>query len=146
MINKTKVKGLSEIGLTIVIFFMLVGVIFPMTLCMQELAFFKMIQEDIIVTIEKASYDALLNLRFDALTKGVIDNNSLLITQVKESITQAFPKKHRLTLLEVEYGEKDGHKGCHIVCEYDYMPQFIFQGIFVKEMKADVWYEFPIDN
>ena len=117
-----------------------------MTLCMQELAYFKMIKEEVIISIEKASYVAMSNLRFDALTKGAIENNSLLITQMKESIIQAFPKEHKLKTLEIEYGEKNSHKGCHIICEYEYYPQFIFQGKFVKLMKADVWYEFPIDN
>ena len=139
-------KGLSEIGIVISVFFMLLFILFPLTLLVQEVAYYKIVSNEIRVVVENASYDALLELEFQSLTKGDLQPSKEMASQINTKIKTVLKKQYSIEEMKITFESENSRDCIHIEFKYLYETQFVFKGKLVKKMHVDVRYEIPINN
>lgn len=135
-----KDKGLSEIGLIISVFFILVLLLIPMNLMLQELILYEETCDQVRTQTEMAALDTLFYSSPDALSEGVI----LLDEGVKSRFEMRLKSiVEPIHALELTLKSEGIHQSLVIRYAFEYRTKIVFVNKIAKWVDVDFEYVLP---
>lgn len=136
-------QGLSEVGLIISIFFILVLLMIPMNLMLQELILYEEVCDQVRTQTEMAAFDTLFYSSPDALSEGFI----ILDDQIQSRYEQRLKSVvEPIRNLEIKLTTEGVHQSLTIRYAFEYRTQIVFENQITKWVEVDFEYVLPINR
>jgi hypothetical protein len=138
-----KCKGLSEIGLIVSTFFILVLLMIPMNLMLQEFILYEEKCDQVRTQTEMAVLDTLYYSSPDALSEGVILLDNQIKSRFEKRLKSVVEPIHALEMTLKSFGI---HQSLGIRYAFEYRTQIVFANKIAKWVEVDFEYVLPINR
>ncbi len=148
MKNKKKVSGSSEIGIVITAFFILLIIVMPIYLMIQEYALFNNFNQELEAEVEFALMNQLMYLNSNAFSEARFVLNSDYLNRFALDIESDAPlnKMTQIENLEITFKTIAGSADIMVSFNYDYVSQIIMRGHLTKKMNVKLRYQLPVNQ
>ncbi len=138
-------KGASEIGLIMACFFLLLFIVFPLSLLIQEFSLYKNQMRSVQTQTEMTCYDIMTRFDFNALSEGnlvAIDFEQLFKTEFEKDL------KHFMSIesLVVNLNHTEPHTYLDIKFNYPYLTQVVFKSHIEKQVVVSLKVVLPLNE
>lgn len=144
-LSNKPLKGGSEIGIIMVCFFLLLFVIFPVSLMVQEFNLYKNQMRSVQTQTEMTCYDIMTRFDFNALSEGY-----LLEHDSEAFFRAAFEKDmaHYIAIenLDIHFDQTGIHDHLYIRFTYPYLTQIVFKAHIEKQVVVSLKVVLPLNE
>ena len=144
LFNKS-LKGGAEIGVVMTCFFMLLFIVFPLSLLVQEFSLYKNHMRKVQIQTEMTCYDLMTKFDFHALTEGnlVDDDFETLFKVAFEMDLANFISMENLEIKRIQTGQ---HDFLDIKFSYPYLSQVVFKSHVEKQVDVSLKVVLPLNE
>ncbi|OJV62932.1 MAG: hypothetical protein BGO41_09510 [Clostridiales bacterium 38-18] len=145
---KKKVSGSSEIGIVITAFFILLIIVMPIYLMIQEYALFNNFNQELEAEVEFALMNQLMYLNSNAFSEARFVLNSDYLNRFALDIESDAPlnKMTQIENLEITFKTIASSADIMVSFNYDYVSQIIMRGHLTKKMNVKLRYQLPVNQ
>lgn len=138
-------KGASEIGLIMACFFLLLFIVFPLSLLIQEFSLYKNQMRSVQTQTEMTCYDVMTRFDFNALSEGnlvAIDFEQLFKTEFEKDL------KHFMSIenLVIKLNHTEPHTYLDIKFSYPYLTEVVFKSHIEKQVVVSLKVVLPLNE
>lgn len=138
-------KGASEIGLIMTCFFLLLFVVFPLSLLVQEFSLYKNHARTVQSQTEMACYDIMTTFDFNALSEGYLadgDFEQYFKIQFEADLSDYITMED----LEINLKQSGTHDYLEVYYKYPYLTQVVFKSQIEKWVVVSLKVILPLNE
>lgn len=132
-------------GIVIFIFYMLIMIMFPIHLAIQENQVYRTLNNRVKIATEMACFTVIRHLNADGMSQGLIQGNLDQIAIFKNAVTLAVEESIEIMDLSVQMENRAPFKVVQVSFTYPYKTKFILKSLITKIVVVHLSYELPID-
>lgn len=143
-----KIRASSEIGLIITAFFILIILIMPLYLMIQEYAFFTNYNQELETKVEIALMNQLMSLNSNAFSESKLYFEGNYLNQFIEDLNVEVGSLKNLEInnLSIILDLEQSSPFILVTFNYDYVSKIILKGHLKKEMNVRLKYQLPVNR
>lgn len=142
-----KTKASSEIGIVVTAFFLLLFIVMPIYLMIQEYALFTHFNQELEVSIEIALMNQLMSFSSNAFSEARLDLEGDNLNQFTENLKGVDGSliNHEIKNLQISLDTDHSSANILVTFNYDYVSKIILKGHLKKVMNVRLKYQLPMN-
>lgn len=132
-------------GIVIFIFYMLLLIMFPIHLAIQENHVYRALNNKVKVATEMACYTLIRHLNAEGMSQGSLQENPEQTAIFKNVVLNAVDDEIEIVNLSVQLENRADFQVIQISFIYPYKTRFILKALVTKMVMVQLTYELPID-
>lgn len=143
-----KSNASSEIGIVIAAFFMLLLIVMPIYLMIQEYALFTNFNQELETRVEIALMNQLMSFNSNAFSEGRLNFEEDYLNQFCEDLKgeDATSEDLEINNLKIILDTDLSSANIWVTFNYDYVTKIILKGHLKKEMNVNLRYQLPVNQ
>lgn len=143
-----KMQASSEIGLIVTAFFVLIVLIMPLYLLIQEYAVFSNFNQELETKVEIALMNQLMSFNSNAFSEGRLNFDVNYLKKFNEDLTVEEGALIGFEINNLQIVLDTAHSSANILVtfNYDYVSKIILKGHLKKEMYVNLRYQLPMNQ
>lgn len=138
--------GNAGIGSILVCFFLLILIIVPLNLGIQEVLSYRMVLQEYQVATEKVCFDAILSLNANTLSEAEMVLATMSLDTIEEKLLEYMFYQFDLENVKVYLTDHSDRNQIIIEYSFDYITRFIFKDKITKKVEVSLVFDLPLDR
>ncbi len=139
-------EGNAGIGSILVCFFLLIMIIVPLNMGIQEVLSYRLVLQEHQVATEKVCFDTVLSLNANALSESEMTLSTLSLDAIERNLSEYLFHTYELEHLKVTLTRHLNRDQINVEYTFDYVTRFIFKDRIKKTVEVSLAYDLPLDR